>query len=264
MGGWLRRFLEGIGHRVDGVDCAWAGQPPAPGRWAALTDVSDLAAYDAVFVAVGLEVTGDAIAAIAARRVAAPVFEIASIKSHLHESLAAARRDGATILSLHPMFGPAKSLYEPLTVVHAVLGDAEAERAAVLRLLDHPYLDLVSLPFEHHDRLMGWLLGLSHLTGMLFAGALARSGLDPAELQRAASTSFSRQVATSQSVLWQDAALYYAIQRLNPHRGEVHAALTAALDELTGAVERADRDGFGAAFAEARRTLPGQPAPERP
>ncbi len=259
MGSWLRRFLESIGHGADGVDIAWAGLPPSPGRWAALADVPDPSAYDAVFVAVDLESTAAALAALTERRVAAPVIEVASIKSHLREPLAAARRAGLRVLSLHPMFGPGKSLYEPLTVVHAVLEDEESERAAILALLAHPYLDLVSLPLARHDALMGWLLGLSHLTGLLFADALSRSGLDPRDLQRAASTSFSRQVATSRSVMEQDFSLYFAIQRLNPYRGQVYAALTAALGELTGAVERGDRSEFANALERARASLPELP-----
>ena len=256
MGGWLRRFLEGIGHSVEGVDVAWAGSPPAKGRYASLEDVRDIGAFDAVFVSVPLETTGEVLTALAADAPSAPVFEIASIKSHLKEPLEALRRAGTPAISLHPMFGPGKSPYEPLTVVHAVAEDEAAERAIVLELLAHPYLDLVSLPFAHHDRVMGWLLGLAHLTGLLFADALSRSGLDPVEFERAASTTFSRQVATARSVLEEDPELYFTIQRLNPYRGEVYAALTAALGELTGAVERDDPETFAGVVAHAATVLP--------
>jgi len=154
------------------------------------------------------------------------------------------------------MFGPSKNPFEPLTMVHAVAGDESHERALILDLLDHPYLDLVSLAFERHDRVMGWLLGLAHLTGMLFAAALTRSDLDPHELERLASTTFARQSSTARSILDEDAALYYAIQRLNPFRGEVYAAVTAALGDLTGAVERGDVRRFSAVLVRAAAMLP--------
>ena len=188
------------------------------------------------------------------------MFEITSIKSPLAEPLAALQRAGTPTICLHPMFGPGMSPYQPLTVVHAVVADEESERAIILELLAHPYLDLISIPLERHDRLMGWLLGLAHLTGMLFAGAISRSGHDPAELDRIASTTFARQVSTARSVLDEDPALYFAIQRLNPFRGEVYAALTAALGELTGAVERGDREAFADAMNQAARALPNPPA----
>ena len=230
MGGWLRRFLAGIGHRVDGVDTAWEGLPAEEGRFAALPGESDVAEYDGIVVTVPLERTPEVLNDLAALGVAAPVIEIASVKDHLRPALTRLAEGGTRVLSLHPMFGPGKNLYEPLTIVHAVVDDAEA--------------------------LMGWLLGLAHLTGMLFGDALTRSGLDPAELTRIASTTFSRQASTSMSVLTEDPALYFAIQRLNPHRGEVYAALTAALGELTGAVERGDRESFTEALRQAATALP--------
>ena len=260
MGGWLRRFLESIGHTTEGVDPAWAGLPGAEGRYAGLDDVKDPGGISAIIVSVPLEATAGVLQDMAVNsRVRAPVIEIASIKSHLKEPIEALRASGLRTISLHPMFGPGKNLFEPITMVHAVAGDEAEERAVILDLLAHPYLDLVSLPFERHDRLMGWLLGLGHLTGMLFADALSMSGLDPRELVRIASTTFSRQVATSSSVLDEDPELYFAIQRLNPFRGEVYEALETALGGLTGAVEKDDRESFSSRLAKAASVLPKLP-----
>ncbi len=255
MGGWLRGFLEGIGHETHGVDTAWRGLPAETGRFHSLEAVPELEAYDAVIVSVALEKTPDVLDELGRRKPSVPVLEIASIKSHLEAPLRRLVDEGVEALSIHPMFGPSKNPYEPLTVVHAVLGNEAAERERILTLLRHPYLDLVSMPFERHDRLMGWLLGLAHLTWMVFAEALGRSGLDPAELGRSASTTFRRQVETARSVLLHDPGLYFAIQRLNPHRGAVYAAFTSALGELTGAVEREDREGFREALERAGGVL---------
>ncbi len=258
MGGWFRRFLESIGHAVQGVDTAWTGLPRIEGRYTRLEEIPDRDAYEAVFVSVPLEETGSVLENMASDPpFKAPIFEIASIKSHLQKPLEMLRDAGGRTISLHPMFGPGKNLYEPITMVHAVTGDEAEERSVVLKLLAHPYLDLVSLPFDRHDHLMGWLLGLAHLTGMIFADALSRSGLDPKELDRVASTTFKRQVSTACSVLEEDPALYFAIQRLNPFRDEVYEALEASLAHLTGAVHRNDPDSFAAALAKAAGALPG-------
>jgi len=256
MGSWLRRFLESVGHRVEGVDVAWAGTESAAGGWAALDEVPELRTVGGIFVSVPLETTGNLLQSLAAQQLTMPVVEIASIKSHLQDPILNLRRAGTPTLSLHPMFGPSKPLCEPMTIVHAVWEDEEIERRRIEELMDHPYVELVSLPVEHHDRLMGWLLGLAHLTGLLFAGALCRSKLDPEELAKAASTTFARQVATAESILGEDPALYFAIQRLNPYRGAIYAALTSALGELTGAVEQDDRAAFAAAMSRAAEALP--------
>src|SRR4029077_3393008 len=120
-------------------------------------------------------------------------------------------------------FGPGKSLFEPLTFVHAAQRDTAIERRELEPLLAHPYTHLISVPFPHHDRLMGSLLGLAHLTNIVFGSALVRSGLDPVELHACASTTFTRQAATALSVLAEDPELYLDIQHLNQHRGEVYA-----------------------------------------
>jgi len=155
------------------------------------------------------------------------------------------------------MFGPGKSPYEPLTFVLACLDEPAAERQRIESLLSHPYTKVITIPFAHHDQLMGWLLGLAHLTGMLFGSALTRSGLDPAELQACASTTFTRQAATALSVLEEDPTLYFDIQRLNPHREDVYRAAREALEELVALVGAGDVEGFSATLTAARQALNG-------
>ena len=255
MGTWMHDFLGLVGHHVDVVDSAWEGLPPAAGRHAALADVPDLDAYDHVVVAVPLGATAAVLDEIVARRPAGTVVEIASIKAHLAAALDRASAAGVRVSALHPMFGPGKSPYEPLTFVLACRGDAEEERARVEALLRHPYTGVICLPFAHHDRLMGWLLGLAHLTGMLFGVALTRSGLTPSELHECASTTFRRQSATALSVLSEDPGLYLDIQRLNPHRAEVYAAVRAALADLVETIDGDDRERFRGVMALARRAV---------
>lgn len=257
MGGWLRGFFELVGHRVDLLDPAFAPLAPAAGRFAELAAIEDLDLYDALVVAVPLDRTGEAVAALAGRRPRGAIVEIASIKAPAAAALREARENGATALSLHPMFGPGKLLYEPMTWVLAALGEPEEERQALAPLLAHPYVKLVTVPFPHHDRLMGWLLGLAHLSSLLFGAALARSHVDPEELAACASTTFTRQSATALSVLAEDPDLYLDIQHLNPHRSEVYAAAHEALSELERLTAGRDREGFRQALESARRAITG-------
>ncbi|HXO30019.1 MAG TPA: chorismate mutase [Thermoanaerobaculia bacterium] len=261
MGGWFHAFLDLAGHRCDLLDPAFGGLAARPGRYAALAAVPELDAYAAVLVAVPLARTAAVVAGVAAAAAALPagrrplIVEISSIKTPLLPALEQARRDGVRVAALHPMFGPGKSLYEPLTFVLAAQDETDNDRRAVEPFLSHPYTRLVEVPFPHHDRLMGWLLGLAHLANLLFGAALCRSGIAPAELHACASTTFLRQAATARSVLGEDADLYLDIQRLNPYRTDVYRATREALAHLEGLVEANDRGGWEDVLAAARQTL---------
>ncbi len=258
MGGWLDGFLRLVGHRVDAVDPAWSPLASHEGRWASLDAVTDLDAYEYVVVAVPLALTPSVVDAVARHRPRGTIVEIASIKAPIEPVVTRLRDEGIFVACLHPMFGPGKSPYEPLTFVLACLDDPDDERRRLESLLRHPYTNLITMPFAHHDRLMGWLLGLAHLNGILFGSALVRSGLSPAELQACASTTFTRQAATTLSILGEDPALYLDIQRLNPHRQDVYRAAREALEELVALVDSEDLEGFRSALAAARHALTGE------
>ncbi|MDP9122928.1 MAG: prephenate dehydrogenase/arogenate dehydrogenase family protein, partial [Acidobacteriota bacterium] len=188
MGSWFREFFEIAGHTVAIADPALAGLPPQSGRYAGADRVPDLGMYDAILLASPLGRTPEILAQLVARRPPGLLVEITSIKTPLAAVLAQAGQSGVRVVALHPMFGPGKSPYEPLTFVLAVQRDPEVERREIEPLLSHPYTRLVAVPFPHHDQLMGWLLGLAHLTNMLFGVALTHSGIDPRVLHDCAST----------------------------------------------------------------------------
>ncbi len=255
MGSWLRQFLSLVGHRVEAVDPAWAGLPAEAGRWSGLDALPSLAPYDAVVLSVPLVRLPEILEEVCARQPPGLLVETASIQSHLEPALARADAAGIKTCALHPMFGPGASPFDPLTFVLAWRREPGAERAAAEAFLRHPGARVVAIPFAHHDRLMGWLLGLAHLHGILFGAALAESGLDPAELQMCASTTFLRSADTARSVLLEDPELYFDIQRLNPHREAVYATAHAALDRLESQVRAGDLEGFRDLMAGARRAV---------
>ena len=259
MGQWFRGFLELAGHSVDLADPALGNLPRAAGRFAELDEVGDLDAYGAILVAVPLGRTAAVLAEVVDRRPKGRVVEIASIKDPLSPVLARSREQGVRSFALHPMFGPGKSYYEPLTFVLAAQGEPAAEKRELAPLLAHPYTKLVAVPFPHHDRLMGWLLGLAHLTNILFGAAITRSGVEPAELHACASTTFTRQANTALNVLSENPDLYLDIQNLNPHRHEVYAATREALDQIERLVEEQEREGFRETLNTARRALTREP-----
>jgi len=259
MGRWFQGFSHLLGHRIDIADPAMAPLPRAEGRYGSLAEVPDLDAYDAIVVSVPLGRTAAVLEELIGLAPRGLIIEIASIKDDLAPVLDRGRAAGLKVSSLHPMFGPRKSPYEPLTFVLACAEDPHEERVQVEGWIRHPYTHLVPVPFHHHDRLMGWLLGFAHLSGMLFGCALAGSGLGAEELKACASTSYNRQTLAALHVLGEDPDLYFDIQRLNPHRGEVYRAAGKALNELVQSVQEDDRERFRSVLSEARHFLISEP-----
>jgi len=255
MGAWFCHFAALLGHAVEVVDPAMRSLPPQIGRHGSLDEVTDLDTFEVILVSVPLGTTASVLGELVAKRPRGLLVEIASIKDHLRPVLERAAASGVCTASLHPMFGPGKSVYEPLTFVLAYRDDPASEQQRIAAWLRHPYTHLVPVPFAHHDRLMGWLLGLAHLSGMLFGSALTHAGLSVEELRACASTTYDRQVATALSVLDEDPDLYFDIQRLNPHRGEVYRAARQALDALANTVEDGARERFRELLTSARQLL---------
>jgi chorismate mutase/prephenate dehydrogenase len=103
---------------------------------------------------------------------------------------------------------------------------------------------LVDLELDEHDRLMAWVLGLSHALNVAFAAALADSGADATRLASVSSTTFQRQLDIATDVGAENPSLYFEIQNLNPHETEVLATLAEVTDRLRVAVEAGDGNAF--------------------
>ena len=103
---------------------------------------------------------------------------------------------------------------------------------------------LVEIPLESHDELMSYVLGLSHLTNLAFAGVLAESGLAFADLRAVASTTFNAQLAVTRPVVDENRELYYEIQAENSFSAALIAKLRATLGAYATAIQAADRPAF--------------------
>jgi chorismate mutase/prephenate dehydrogenase len=102
----------------------------------------------------------------------------------------------------------------------------------------------VDLSLDEHDRIASYVLGLSHLTNILFTRVLMRGG-DPFDaINRVGSTTFHSQMATTATVMRDNPELYFAIQKLNPYTPRLYAAIADELAALTRAVGANDRDAF--------------------
>lgn len=256
MGRWLVGFLGNQGHHVRVFDAA-----PAVERGdseTAVERVESLAAgldgASMAVVATPLEQVPATLAAVATRGFDGVLWDVASLKSHLQPALERARAKGIAVTSAHPMFGPGARTLAGRVVCLCDCGDAAAT-ARVEALFRDTAATLVRLSLDQHDRLAGYVLGLSHLINLVFARALAESGLSLEALETVSSTTFQTQVDAAAGVVGDNAELYFDIQRLNPYTPEIHALVARALEAWRAEVAENDRAAFTRAMAGSREWL---------
>ena len=239
MGRWLVRFLDSQGFDVSIADAA----VDADG----LSEFSDWRSapldVDLIVVAAPIDASRRIIDELARIRPTGLIFDVASIKAPLVDALRRGAEVGLNICSVHPMFGPDTRL---LAGHHVLLADC-GNTGAVTRaraLFDETMASLVEVSLDEHDRLMAWVLGLSHALNVAFAAALADSDMDAGQLAAISSTTFQRQLDIATDVAGENPELYFEIQRLNPYESGVLASLRRALASLESSVLKDDSKTF--------------------
>jgi len=244
MGGWFVQFLVSQGFDVliadpAGATTAASGAAsgiPAIDDWRKLDDLS---VFDFIVVSTPLGASGVILNELALRRPTGTVFDLGSLKSPLRGGLNALKAAGVKVTSLHPMFGPGTELLSGRHVIFIDMGNADALTAA--RALFQPTMaEQVVMSLDEHDRLIAYVLGLSHALNIAFFTALAESGEAAPRLARLSSTTFDAQLDVATDVADESPELYYEIQALNDYGAESLQALSQAVERLRGAVLKRD------------------------
>jgi chorismate mutase/prephenate dehydrogenase len=255
MGRWFVEFLASQGFAVEVADPAGAPQGAKHVEdWRA----GDLR-HDFIVVAAPLGATDGILRELALRRPPGVVFDIGSLKSPLRAGLMALKSHGCRVTSVHPMFGPDTELLSGRHVIFIDVGSAEALTRA--RELFAPTMaEQVVMSLDDHDRLIAYVLGLSHALNIAFFTALAGSGEAAPRLARLSSTTFDAQLDVASLVARDSPQLYFEIQSLNDYGAESLEALAQAVERIRTAVLSRDQAEFaalmerGRAYLEDRRT----------
>ena len=255
MGRWFADFLASQGFDTEIADPAGA---PAGYRQLRDWQESDLD-QDLIVVATPLGITSHVLSELARRKPAGLVFDIGSLKTPLRDGLEALVAAGVRTASIHPMFGPDTELLSGRHVLHVDLGDPDAVRAGQ-ELFAPTMAAQVVTTLDDHDRLIAFVLGLSHAVNIAFFTALAESGEAAPRLAQLSSTTFDAQFDVASKVASESPALYFEIQRLNEYGGESLEALTTAVARLRKLVESGDEEGFARLMLKGRAYVEGRAA----
>lgn len=254
MGRWFARFLAAQGYAVDIADPA--GEVPGfpcVADWRTLT-----LDHEVIIVAAPMPITSAILHELAARPPAGVVFDVGSLKSPLRAGLRALAAAGGRVTSVHPMFGPDTELLSGRHVIFVDVGDPAAT-AVARELFAATMATLVDMDLESHDRLIAYVLGLSHALNIAFFTALADSGEAAPRLATLSSTTFDAQLRVAANVAAENPDLYFEIQHLNDYGSESLSALLYAVERVRSVVRAGDTAGFRALMERGRAYLDTRP-----
>ena len=239
MGRWLARFLASQGFAVEIADPAGAY-----GGFPHVSDWRDSSLdQDFIGVAAPLRQSSAILEQLAERRPSGIVFDIGSLKTPLRSGLHALVAAGTRVTSIHPMFGPDTELLSGLHVIFVDVGVPEAT-SRVEELFDSTMAIQVEMDLDSHDRMIAYILGLSHALNIAFFTTLAESGEEAPGLAKLSSTTFGAQLDVARTVASENPSLYFEIQSLNEYGDQALATLQSAIERLRTAVESGDEAGF--------------------
>jgi len=249
MGGWFVDYFSSQGFLTVIAD---TGVKPGPGRcrdWRqAGTD------YDVIVVATPMAISGQILAKLAELQPAGLIFDIGSLKSPLKQGLQALRDAGCKVASLHPMYGPDTELLSGRHMIFVDAGCAEAT-AEAKDLFAATMIEQLDMSLDDHDRLIAYVLGLSHALNIAFFTALAESGEAAPKLAKLSSTTFDAQLLVSAAVARDNPHMYFEIQHLNDYGLSPLDALCESAGRIREVVASGDEEGFVRLMQKGREYL---------
>jgi chorismate mutase / prephenate dehydrogenase len=250
MGGWFAEFLASQGFRVAIAD----PKGGTPGFDVVADWQTDALDYDLIVLATPLSATPELLQVLARRAPRGLIFDLGSLKTPLRSGLDALVKAGCRVTSVHPMFGPDTELLSGRHVIFIDLGHPEA-LAEAQELFAPTMAERVVMDLDEHDRLIAYVLGLSHALNIVFFTALADSGEAAPRLAKLSSTTFDSQLEVASRVAAESPDLYFEIQSSNEYGSESLLALQQAVERLVTAVKTKNATEFTAIMNRGRAYL---------
>lgn len=238
MGRWFVDFFASQGFATSVADTAVENGPGQFNHW---TDAG--VDFDVIVIAAPLAVSGRILAQLAVLKPKGLVFDIGSLKSPLLDGLRELQSAGCKVTSLHPMYGPDTRLLSGRHLIFCDVGDGEAT-AAAKELFAATMVEQLDMGLDDHDRLISYVLGLSHALNIAFFTALAESGEAAPKLAQMSSTTFDSQLLVSAAVAQDNPRLYFEIQNLNKFGLGPLDALCDAAARIRETVAGGDEQAF--------------------
>lgn len=206
MGGWFCRYFADRGFDVTGHDPE--NEVSAPGITVSESLVGSILKADYVMLCIPTRRTPETIRLIAKEmKRGAYLIEISSEKSKVASSLS---RVPSKInpICIHPMFGPGIKKVDGQNVISVPIRDAKKELATAKSLL--PGASFVTIDAAEHDKRVAVILGLTHLTNLVFASIISKDE-KMALTEKMSGTTFRMQKTLAESIMTESPELIETI-----------------------------------------------------
>jgi chorismate mutase/prephenate dehydrogenase len=245
MGRWMSQFFRSFGHQISIYDPST--QQLTPEKAEALGVVTDLAQTalesDMILVATPLSVASSTLQQLIKLEPKGIILDICSLKSPVVDTIQLGLKQGLRMASIHPMFGPQVDILAGHNIILCDFNNASIN-AEVAALFQETTANLITIPIEDHDRLMGYVLGLSHMVNLVFAQTLVKSGFGFDDFLKIASTTFRSQIEIVKPVANENQDLYFEIQTENNAMDSLYERFGEQFRIFKDTVKNKDRTSF--------------------
>ncbi len=236
MGQWFVRFLSNQGFKVDISDANANHESNIDYHKVKLN-------YDYIIVAAPIAASAGILQELALLKPSGIILDVGSIKSPLKLPLMQLVDAGCKVVSIHPMFGPDIKLLSNKHVIFINLGDTDSVNK-VKALFQPTMVEQIDMQLEDHDRLVAYILGLSHILNIAFMTVLSESGEAADKLAQLSSTTFDAQLCIGENVVKENPRLYFEIQKLNNYSQSTLNALGDAVQRIITIVNNNQEQAF--------------------
>jgi prephenate dehydrogenase len=255
MGSFFVRYFLERGDRVRGSDVNPGGmRRVAGGKGFApfSTNAEAVRGCDVTLLAVPMETTLKVAKEVAGKlKPGSTLVEISSVKGQTLPALRKLVGGRVTLLSIHPLFGPALESTKGMKIA-VIAGKGGGTNVALAKRL-FPGSRIIPMSRKDHDRTMAVVLSLTHLLNVVYAWTVSRF-LTPEEFRKVSTPNSSMQLTLAEAVLAQDARLSFGIQAGNAYTRKVARAASRELKAVLRMIEGSDWVAFEEHFSALSRT----------
>ena len=182
------------------------------------------------------------------------ICDLTSLKMDPVEAMLASR---ASVIGLHPMFGPTVRSLAGQTIIATPARASEETLASFLAIFEREGARITCTTAEEHDRMMAVVQGLTHCITLTVAETMRRLEMTPEETMPYRSPVYQIEMGLVGRLLSQDPDLYGDILMQNPFVRPVLAACEEAIVHIRQVIDGQDTEAFSSLFSENARHFDG-------